>query len=135
MIDYPDREVVRLERSVLKRILRLTAWLLLLAIAVLSLVPPWYRPVTGIPHAFEHFAIFFAAGLAFGLGYSTPFLLQLILLILFTAAVEIGQLLVPGRHARLTDFLVDALAVGAGLGLAQFRWNCPLRRQGRRNPI
>lgn len=118
-----------------KTILRLTAWLLLLSIAALSLVPPWYRPVTGIPHALEHFAIFLAAGLAFGLGYSTPYLLQLIMLILFTAAVEIGQLLAPGRHARLTDFLIDALAVGVGLGLARVRCDSPLRRRGRRNPI
>jgi VanZ family protein len=100
-----------------KRIFQITAWLLLLAIAGLSLVSPWYRPVTNIPHALEHFAIFFATGLAFGLGYSTPYLYRLIPLISFTAAVEIAQLWVPGRHARFSDFLINVLGVGIGLGL------------------
>ena len=45
-------------------------WLLLLTITVLSLVPPTLRPETGVPHDLEHFAIFAAAGLAFGIGYS-----------------------------------------------------------------
>jgi VanZ family protein len=100
-----------------KKNCQVTAWFLLLAIAILSLVPPWYRPETNIPHALEHFAIFFATGLAFGLGYSTPYLYRLIPLISFTAAVEIAQLWVPGRHARFSDFLINALGVGIGLGL------------------
>jgi VanZ family protein len=98
-----------------KKILQTTAWLLLLTIAGLSLVSPWYRPMTNIPHALEHFAIFFATGLAFGLGYSSPYLYRLIPLIGFTAAVEIAQLWAPGRHARLSDFLINVLAVSIGL--------------------
>jgi VanZ family protein len=112
----------------------MTAWLLLLAIAVLSLAPPWYRPVTGIPHALEHFAIFLATGMAFGLGYSTPYLFQLIPLISFTAAVEIAQLWVPGRHARFTDFLFDALGVGIGVGFAQVRFRGQSKRWQRDPP-
>ena len=95
-------------------------WLLALAVAVLSL-PPWYRPVTGMPHALEHFSMFFAMGLAFGLGYSTPYLSQLLLLIAFTAAIEIAQLWVLGRHARFSDFLVDALGVAIGVGVGRMQ--------------
>ena len=42
---------------------------LLIAIVVLSLVPAYDRPVTALPHSLEHLTIFFAAGLAFGIGY------------------------------------------------------------------
>jgi VanZ family protein len=34
--------------------------------------------------------------------------------------VEILQLVAPGRHARLSDFLVDALAMCIGLLLGSF---------------
>jgi VanZ family protein len=98
-----------------RRIFQTAAWLLLLAIAVLTLAPPWYRPVTHIHHTLEHLAIFVATGLAFGLGYSAPYLYRLIPLIGFTAAVEIAQLWVPGRHARLSDFLINVLGVSIGL--------------------
>ena len=54
----------------LPKIMRLVGWSLLGLILVLSLVPPAFRPETGTPHNFEHFAIFAAAGFAFGIGYS-----------------------------------------------------------------
>jgi VanZ family protein len=92
---------------------RFTAWLLASAILVLSLVPPWLRPETGAPHDLEHFAIFAATGLAFGLGYSRRF--SVVAVVVFAGAIEIAQIAVPGRHARLSDFVVDALAVCVGL--------------------
>ncbi len=100
--------------------IRMTAWLLLLATVVLSLAPPWYHPLPefpfiDIPRSGEHFAIFLAAGLAFGVGYRAPYLSQLALITLFAASVEIAQLLAPGRHARLSDFLIDALGATVGL--------------------
>ena len=38
--------------------------------------------------------------------------------IAFTGLIEILQFLAPGRHARLQDFLVDALAASLGLAAA-----------------
>ena len=102
----------------IRTICRTAAWLLIFAIAVLSLVQPSYRAVTHAPHNLEHFAIFFATGLAFGVGYpSRPFVLGSTLLI-FCAAIEIAQRWVPGRHARLTDFIIDAAAVSIGVSMA-----------------
>ena len=101
----------------MRRLFRIVAWLLLVAIVVLSVVPAENRPVTPAPHNFEHAAIFLAAGLAFGLGYSR-YLVQILGLIAFSAAIELIQLLIPGRHARFSDFLVDALSVSIGVGLA-----------------
>ena|ERR1700730_8268141 len=53
----------------LKKICRASAWLLALAIVVLSLVPPSYRPITEASHNLEHLAIFLATGFAFGVAY------------------------------------------------------------------
>jgi VanZ family protein len=35
--------------------------------------------------------------------------------VFFTGAIEAAQLLVPGRHARLIDFIVDVVAVCVGV--------------------
>jgi VanZ family protein len=101
--------------------LRVVAWLLAGAIVVLSLVPASYRPITEAPHNVEHLAIFLTAGLAFGLGYPSRRLLQGLALIVFAGAIEVAQLWDPGRHARLGDFVVDALGACAGTILA---WLC-----------
>jgi VanZ family protein len=84
------------------------------AIVVLSVVPPTLRPETGLPHGLEHFAMYWATGLAFALGYELRPGLLATLLVSFSGAVEIAQLFVPGRHARLSDFIVDALAIAIG---------------------
>jgi VanZ family protein len=94
---------------------RVSAWSLATVIVILSIVPPHLRPETWSPHALEHIAIFSATGLAFGLGYQRRHGLLAILLVLFSGAVEIAQLFVPGRHARLSDFIIDALAISGGL--------------------
>jgi VanZ family protein len=89
-----------------------------LAIVVLSVVPPNHRPVTPAPHDVEHLVIFFVTGLAFGLGYESRPFLQIVGLAAFSAGIELLQLYVPGRHARLSDFLVNAISVAFGVGLA-----------------
>ena len=96
---------------------RVAAWSLAAAIVALSVLPPDLRPETGIPHNFEHFSIYSVAGLAFGLGYDRKPVLTAILLLIFTGSIEIAQLFVPGRHARLSDFIVDAFAMCVGLVL------------------
>jgi VanZ family protein len=94
---------------------RIVAWSLAAAIVVLSVIPPALRPETAAPHNVEHFLIYWATGLAFGLGFRRRFGLLAILLLIFAGCVEIAQLFVPGRHARLSDFLVDAVAMWLGL--------------------
>jgi VanZ family protein len=95
-------------------VVRIAAWSLAATILVLSLVPSDLRPETGLPHKLEHLLIFAATGAAFGLGYEVKRGLLVIQLVIFAGAVEIAQLFVPGRHARLSDFLVDAVAICAG---------------------
>lgn len=100
------------------RFTRILAWSLGVAIVVLSVVPPTLRPETGLPHSLEHFGIFFTTGAAFGLAYHRSYLLLLPVLVIFAGCIEILQLIVPGRHARLSDFIVDALAVFVGAVMA-----------------
>jgi VanZ family protein len=99
-----------------ERIFQTAAWLLLIAIAVLSVVPSEDRAITTLPQPIEHFAIFLATGSAFRLGYSSRYCA--LALILFTAAIELTQLWIPGRHARLSDLIVNLLGLGVGIGLA-----------------
>jgi hypothetical protein len=100
------------------RTARIAAWFLATAITVLSVVPPGLRPETGAPSGVEHFAIYCATGLAFGLGYRRRRNLLAIFLVVFSGAIEIAQLFVPGRHARVSDFIVDAAAALLGLLVA-----------------
>ena len=102
----------------IQRFFQVIAWLLALAIVVLSLGPPSSRPVTGAGHDVEHLLIFLATGAAFGLGYARRYWLLAIALLAFAAAIEIAQIMVPGRHARLTDFLTDGTASCLGIGLS-----------------
>ena len=84
-------------------------------IAILSLVPPTLRPETIAPHSLEHFTIYAATGFTFGLGYKRRHDLVAILLVIFSGSIEIIQLFVPGRHARLNDLIIDVVAVCIGL--------------------
>jgi len=102
----------------MQRIFQAAAWLLAGTIVVLSLGPPSVRPVTGAAHALEHLLIFLATGMAFGLGYPRRVWLLTIALPTFAAAIEVAQNWVPGRHARMSDFLVDAAASCLGVGLS-----------------
>jgi VanZ family protein len=100
------------------RVAQVLAWALTVTIVILTIVPPFLRPVTGAPHNFEHFAMFLLTGAAFGVGYPWREYILCILAILFSAIVELSQLVVPGRHARLGDFVVDALGACAGVVFA-----------------
>lgn len=95
------------------------AWGLATAIVVLSVVPPSLRPQTFVPHRLEHFIIYAVTGLAFALGYRQMPALLSMRLVAFSGCVEVMQLFVPGRHARLGDFVVDAVAVCAGVFAAE----------------
>jgi hypothetical protein len=94
---------------------RATAWLALAAIIVLSLVPPGVRPSTFMPHKIEHAGIFLLDGVAFGIAYCGYQWLASVTAMIFCASIEVAQLAVPGRHARLSDFFVDAIAICVGI--------------------
>ena len=100
------------------RLFQLAGWACLIAIAALSVVAPSLRPVTILPHDLEHAAIFAITGFMLGFGYQNRTQLQMTALIVFAGVIELAQLYVPGRHARMIDFVVDALAACAGVAFA-----------------
>jgi len=98
--------------------LRIGAWLLAAAVVFATLGPPGYRPHADITHDGEHALAFILVGFAFALAYPRQRLWVAGLSVILIGLLELAQLFVPGRHARLEDFLVDALAALAGFALA-----------------
>jgi VanZ family protein len=99
----------------LQKFLRATAWFILIAIGFLTVVPPTLRPTTPVPHEIEHAAAFFSNGIMFGLAYPRRESVLSVGAVAFCAAIEISQLFVSGRHARLSDFILDTIAAFAGV--------------------
>jgi VanZ family protein len=85
------------------------------AIVLLTIVPPGLRPITPVPHNVEHAAVFLLDGLAFAFAYRGRALLLSSAALPLCAGLEIAQLFVPGRHARLSDFVVDFVAALMGI--------------------
>ena len=100
----------------MEKTLKAASWLAILGLVILTVVPANDRPVSGLEHHWEHFVAFALAGLLFGLAHVGNLRLQYLGAILFTLALELSQIPLPTRHARLEDFVVDAL--GACLGIA-----------------
>lgn len=104
-------------------VFRLFAWSLAAVIAYATLGPAEQRPHSNLGQNGEHALAFVLMGLVFGLAYAGARLRTAVLVITYTGVVEVLQLLAPGRHARLEDFVVDALAACAGLaGAVAIDW-------------
>jgi VanZ family protein len=99
-------------------ILRLIALGLAAAIAFATLGPAGHRPHLNLGQNGEHALAFVLLGIAFGLAYTRNRSRTATFVIAFTGLIEILQFWAPGRHARLEDFVVDALAASLGLALA-----------------
>ena len=98
--------------------LRIFAWLLAAAVTFATLGPPRYRPHSNLGQDGEHALAFMLLGLAFGLAYTRNRPLTAAIVVAMTGVLELLQRWTPGRHARLEDFVVDALAACAGLAVA-----------------
>ena len=100
------------------KIARIAAWLLVAAIVVMTLGPPTVRPVSGFNRSLEHVAAFALLGLAFGLAYPDRRMLLALIGVAVAALMETLQLVVPGRHAYFSDFVINAAGACAGLVIA-----------------
>ena len=98
--------------------LRICAWLLAAAVTFATLGPPSYRPHSPLGQDGEHALAFILIGLAFGLAYTEHRLRVAVIAVIMIGALELLQLWMPGRHARLEDFIVDALTACVGLAAA-----------------
>jgi VanZ family protein len=98
--------------------LRIIAWLLAAAVTFATLGPPSYRPHASLGQDGEHALAFILIGVAFGLAYTERRLRVALIAVIMIGAIEILQFWAPGRHARLEDFVVDALTACLGLAAA-----------------
>ena len=95
---------------------RALAWIGIFAIIVLSVVPAVDRPVTGLGQWFEHFTAFALVGGAFTIGYRLSLIRLLLLAFFFCGGVELLQVPLPTRHARISDLVVDFCGACFALG-------------------
>ncbi|MBR0824050.1 VanZ family protein [Bradyrhizobium manausense] len=99
-------------------LLKLFAWLLAAAVAFATLGPPDLRPHAQLGQDGEHALAFVLVGLAFGLAYSTRRWSAAMIAVGLIGVLELLQFIAPGRHARLEDFVVDALTACVGFVLS-----------------
>ena len=99
-------------------VLRLCAWPLATAVTFATLGPPGYRPHSSLGQDGEHALAFILIGVTFGLAYPRQRPMVAGTAVVAIGLLELLQLWAPGRHARLEDFLVDALAAGVGFVIA-----------------
>ncbi len=97
------------------RLLPVLAWLLLAAIAFVTLAPIGFRPNTGYSPSIERFTAFGAVGFCFALAYPRQLWLVLALVLGAAIGLEALQLVAASRHGRLFDLTVKL--AGGGLGV------------------
>jgi VanZ family protein len=101
------------------------AWIGITAIFVLSVVPAEDRPVftpgepftVWVGHFIEHVSAFALVAAAFTVGYRLSLVRLLLLALLFCGAIELLQVPLPTRDARVSDFLIDFAASCVAIGL------------------
>lgn len=113
----------------ISRLSRWAAWILLIALAVITLGPIGVRPVSQAPVGIEHTLAFAALGLAFAMGYPRHLPTILALVIAVVVLLEVGQTFDPSRHARLSDIIQKMIGGGMGVAFGAFvhRWQNPPR--------
>ncbi|MBR0784923.1 VanZ family protein [Bradyrhizobium iriomotense] len=98
--------------------LRLVAWLLAVAVTVVTLGPQGVRPAPVLGQQGDHTLAFLLVGFLFARAYPQRSWTSLSVAVVLIGLLEIMQLWVPGRHARFEDFVVDALSALVGFALS-----------------
>lgn len=95
--------------------LRVSAWLTLTAILIVTISPLGLRPHIWSANA-ERFAAFMVCGGLFALAYPRKWAAIFCLVVLAAALFEFAQALVPDRHPAMKDVVVKAIGGGIGIG-------------------
>jgi hypothetical protein len=111
-------EIVSWWTNLYRTAARVLAWLGIAAIVILSVVPAVDRPVTGVGQLSEHFVAFSLVAGIFAIGYRFSLVRHMLLALIFCGAVELLQVPLPTRHARLSDFIIDLAGACFGIWFA-----------------
>lgn len=104
----------------IRLVIRRAAWLSILIVLLVTLVPIGWRPATGLPPNIERFCVMAAVGALFAAGWPRRFWLIVLTLSLAAAIFEPLQFIAAGRHPSLRDVAYKSLgaAIGATFGYA-----------------
>jgi VanZ family protein len=95
--------------------MRAAAWICVVLLAVLSLVPGHAQIRTGAPGIVEHIVAYSATAAVFTIGYPAASRVRIILgLVCYAGVLEFAQTFVPDRSATAWDF--GGSSLGALLG-------------------
>ena len=105
------------------------AWISLVAVAVMTLGPADLRPVTIAPPNLERLAAFVVVGMLFGAAYPRNVPILVVALVCAAGLLELGQHLVPNRHATTLAFMFKVTGGGIGIFLGNLVATVALRPQ------
>ena len=103
--------------------IRRAAWLSILTVLLVTVVPIGFRPATGLSPNIERFCVMAAVGALFAAAYPRRLWLIVLTLSLAAAIFEPLQFIAAGRHPSLRDveFKWLGTAFGAAVGYAVAR--------------
>ncbi|TRC78517.1 hypothetical protein FJV80_24555 [Mesorhizobium sp. WSM4310] len=113
---------------------RITALVLLAIIVFATLSPIQMRPHVGDPNV-ERALAYLLFGLALGLGFPNRAARTIALVIFVAATLELMQIFDPGRHARISDGSLKALAGIFGIAAIQICLRVAVRYRPRRTTL
>ena len=90
------------------------AWVLIVGLTLITVVPASARPLTGLQHDLEHFIAFAAAGFFFGWAYRLRLATLLGCIVAFALILELFQIPLTTRHARIEDFIFNSMGAAVG---------------------
>lgn len=92
----------------------------LVAIAIFTLLPIEWRPLTALPGNFERAASFLIFGILLALAFPRHLFAVAVTVVLAAGALEVLQLLAPGRHPRRYDIWIKGISgiTGVTVGFA-----------------
>src|SRR5215470_1781537 len=99
------------------RLSRCTVWLVALTIAIFTLCPIQFRPMTAAPADLERWLAFAVLGGLLAVAYPKHRVRFALLAIACAAILEMAQNLTSSRHGHLSDFDVKAIGIVAGMAL------------------
>jgi len=104
----------------IRLVIRRAAWLSILIVLLVTLVPIGLRPATGLSPNIERFCVMAAVGALFAAAYPRRFWLIVLALSVTAAIVEPLQFIAAGRHPSFRDVEFKSLgvAIGAVVGYA-----------------
>lgn len=120
--------------SAVRLIAATLAWATLIFIAYATLSPIAQRPHIGSFVQLERFGAFLTIGFLFALAYRRQLLVVLVFMAALALGLEVFQLLAPGRHARLLDLLVKISGGAVGVFFGWLAFYAPLKWLLRKAP-